>query len=72
MDDGSSRQLTNTDRIKGLKHIFNERSGLITHFKRDFGEKLFNEFLQSMFIISGTTVWKLTRGGEEYCDEFFN
>ena len=72
MDDGSSKQVTNAHREKGLKHIFNERSGLISHFKRDFGEQLFNEFSQAMFIISGNTVWKLTRDGEEYCDELFD
>lgn len=72
MDDGSSKQLTNLQREKGLKYIFDERSGLIKHFKRDFGEQLFNEFSQMMFIISGATVWKLTRDGEEYCDELFN
>lgn len=72
MDDGSSTQLTETHRKNGLKHIFNERSGLISHFKRDFGEELFKEFQQSMFIISGTTMWKLTRGGEAYCGEIFD
>lgn len=70
MDIDSS--LTIEDRKRGLQHIFNERSGLISHFKRDFGEKLYDEFLQMMFIISGTTVWKLTRSGEEYCDECLN
>lgn len=71
MDEGNSI-LTNQERQRGLHYIFNERSGLITHFKRDFGEQLYQEFLQAMFIISGNTVWKLTRDGEEYCDEYFN
>ena len=73
MDDGSSiKRLTNNHRMAGLSHIFNERSGLIKHFKRDFGEKLFDEFTQQMFIISGSTVWKLTRDGEEYCNEMLS
>ena len=73
MDDGSStKQLTNKHRLEGLNHIFKERSGLIKNFKKEFGENLFNEFSQMMFIISGTTVWKLTRGGEEYCSEIFD
>lgn len=66
---GDSETITNGDRRKGLHYIFNERSGLIKHFKRDFGEQLFNEFRQMFFIISGTTTWKLTRDGEAYCDE---
>lgn len=70
MDD--SETITNNDRKKGLEYIFNQRNGLIKHFKRDVGEQLFNEFSNMLFIISGTTVWKLTRDGEEYCDEFFN
>lgn len=70
MDD--SETITNQERQRGLYYIFNERSGLITHFKREFGEQLYQEFLQAMFIISGNTIWKLTRDGEEYCNEFFN
>jgi hypothetical protein len=71
MDDSSSN-LKNNDRQRGLRYIFNERSGLIKNFKRDLGEQLFKEFSQMLFIISGNTTWKLTRDGEEYCDEYFN
>lgn len=71
MDDGSSiDKLTNKHRMEGLSHIYQERSGLIKNFKQDFGESLFNEFSQMMFIIYGNAVWKLTRNGEEYCSEF--
>lgn len=69
MDD--SETITNGDRHKGLHYIFHERSGLIKHFKRDIGEQLFNEFSQMFFIVSGMTTWKLTRGGEQYCSEYF-
>lgn len=73
MDDGSStEQLTNEHRMAGLSYIHNERSGLIKNFKKDFGESLFNDFSQRMFIIYGNNVWKLTRNGEEYCSEIFS
>ena len=73
MDDGSSIQrLENKHRMDGLNHIFKERSGLIKKFKKEFGENLFNEFSQMFFIISGNNVWKLTRDGEEYCNEIFS
>lgn len=73
MDDGSStEQLTNKHRMTGLSYIFKERSGLIKNFKKEFGETLFNEFSQMYFIISGVSVWKLTRDGEEYCSEIFS
>ena len=73
MDDGSStEQLTNKHRLNGLNHIFKERSGLIKNFKKEFGENLFNEFSQMYLIISGVSVWKLTRDGEEYCSEIFS
>lgn len=70
MDDDSCTAINNINREKGLKHIFQERSGLIKNFKKEFGEELFNEFSQMFFIIYGNNVWKLTRDGEEYCSEF--
>lgn len=70
MDDDSCTAINNIKREKGLKHIFQERSGLIKNFKKEFGEELFNEFSQMFFIIYGNNVWKLTRDGEEYCSEF--
>lgn len=70
MDDDSCTTINNINREKGLKHIFQERSGLIKNFKKEFGEELFNEFSQMFFIIYGNNVWKLTRDGEEYCSEF--
>jgi len=68
---GDNNLLVNKTREEGLRYIFSERSGLVKQFKRDFGENLFEEFCQMMFIISGNVVWKLTREGEEYCNEYF-